>query len=142
MCGICGIWEYPATDGRIDLSLVESMRDMLERQAQQIRRLEQENEVLRLRLQQEGEAFPTSRTPPYTTNALGRNRLDVRDRSTLERPPDFTGLVSPGTKFVADLAQVLDLPEEQYAPLSRIMDKHFDRLLESRSRNGWANAYR
>ncbi|MEP6818553.1 MAG: asparagine synthetase B, partial [bacterium] len=27
MCGICGIWEYPATDGRIDLSLVESMRD-------------------------------------------------------------------------------------------------------------------
>ena len=27
MCGICGIWEYGAHDGRIDLSLVESMRD-------------------------------------------------------------------------------------------------------------------
>jgi len=27
MCGICGIWEYGATEGRIDLSLVESMRD-------------------------------------------------------------------------------------------------------------------
>ena len=27
MCGICGIWEYGATSGRIDLSLVEAMRD-------------------------------------------------------------------------------------------------------------------
>jgi asparagine synthase (glutamine-hydrolysing) len=27
MCGICGIWEYGATDGRVDLSLVEGMRD-------------------------------------------------------------------------------------------------------------------
>jgi asparagine synthase (glutamine-hydrolysing) len=27
MCGICGIWEYGATAGRVDLSLVERMRD-------------------------------------------------------------------------------------------------------------------
>jgi asparagine synthase (glutamine-hydrolysing) len=27
MCGICGIWEYGATDGRIDLPLVASLRD-------------------------------------------------------------------------------------------------------------------
>jgi asparagine synthase (glutamine-hydrolysing) len=27
MCGICGIWEYGAGDGRVDLSLVERMRD-------------------------------------------------------------------------------------------------------------------
>lgn len=27
MCGICGIWEYGATEGRIDLPLVVSMRD-------------------------------------------------------------------------------------------------------------------
>lgn len=27
MCGICGIWEYGASEGRVDLSLVESMRD-------------------------------------------------------------------------------------------------------------------
>jgi len=27
MCGICGIWEYGAHDGRIDRALVESMRD-------------------------------------------------------------------------------------------------------------------
>src|SRR5256886_16250930 len=27
MCGICGIWEYGATEGRIELPLVESMRD-------------------------------------------------------------------------------------------------------------------
>jgi len=29
MCGICGIWEYGASEGRIDLSLVESMRDTM-----------------------------------------------------------------------------------------------------------------
>ncbi|HEV7475109.1 MAG TPA: asparagine synthase (glutamine-hydrolyzing) [Pyrinomonadaceae bacterium] len=29
MCGICGIWEYGANDGRIDLSLVERMRDTM-----------------------------------------------------------------------------------------------------------------
>src|SRR5712691_3574503 len=27
MCGICGIWEYGASEGRVGLSLVESMRD-------------------------------------------------------------------------------------------------------------------
>jgi asparagine synthase (glutamine-hydrolysing) len=27
MCGICGVWEYAASEGRIDLSLVERMRD-------------------------------------------------------------------------------------------------------------------
>jgi asparagine synthase (glutamine-hydrolysing) len=27
MCGICGIWEYGASEGRVDLSLVERMRD-------------------------------------------------------------------------------------------------------------------
>jgi asparagine synthase (glutamine-hydrolysing) len=27
MCGICGIWEYGASDGRVDLSLVTAMRD-------------------------------------------------------------------------------------------------------------------
>jgi asparagine synthase (glutamine-hydrolysing) len=29
MCGICGIWEYGASDGRIDLPLVEQMRDVM-----------------------------------------------------------------------------------------------------------------
>ncbi|HEY0431723.1 MAG TPA: asparagine synthase (glutamine-hydrolyzing), partial [Pyrinomonadaceae bacterium] len=29
MCGICGIWEYGASDGRIELSLVERMRDTM-----------------------------------------------------------------------------------------------------------------
>lgn len=27
MCGICGIWEYGASEGRVELSLVERMRD-------------------------------------------------------------------------------------------------------------------
>ena len=29
MCGICGIWEYGASEGRVDLPLVERMRDEL-----------------------------------------------------------------------------------------------------------------
>jgi asparagine synthase (glutamine-hydrolysing) len=29
MCGICGIWEYGASEGRSDLSLVERMRDTM-----------------------------------------------------------------------------------------------------------------
>ena len=29
MCGICGIWEYGATEGRVELPLVESMRDVM-----------------------------------------------------------------------------------------------------------------
>jgi asparagine synthase (glutamine-hydrolysing) len=27
MCGICGIWEYGSTEGRVELSLIERMRD-------------------------------------------------------------------------------------------------------------------
>jgi len=30
MCGICGIWEYGASDGRVDLSLVAAMRDEMQ----------------------------------------------------------------------------------------------------------------
>jgi asparagine synthetase B (glutamine-hydrolysing) len=29
MCGICGIWEYGANEGRVERSLVETMRDEL-----------------------------------------------------------------------------------------------------------------
>ncbi|MDQ3803925.1 MAG: asparagine synthase (glutamine-hydrolyzing) [Acidobacteriota bacterium] len=29
MCGICGVWEYGASEGRVELSLVERMRDLL-----------------------------------------------------------------------------------------------------------------
>ena len=27
MCGICGVWEYGATEGRVEQSLVERMRN-------------------------------------------------------------------------------------------------------------------
>ncbi len=30
MCGICGVWEYGASDGRVDLSLVAAMRDEMQ----------------------------------------------------------------------------------------------------------------
>jgi asparagine synthase (glutamine-hydrolysing) len=30
MCGICGVWEYGATSGRVELALVERMRDEME----------------------------------------------------------------------------------------------------------------
>ena len=29
MCGICGIWDYGATEGRVGLSLIEDMRDTM-----------------------------------------------------------------------------------------------------------------
>ena len=29
MCGICGVWEYGATEGRVDLALIERMRDVM-----------------------------------------------------------------------------------------------------------------
>jgi len=29
MCGICGVWEYGAAEGRVDVSLVERMRDVM-----------------------------------------------------------------------------------------------------------------
>ena len=30
MCGICGVWEYGASEGRVDLSLVAAMRDEMQ----------------------------------------------------------------------------------------------------------------
>jgi len=29
MCGICGVWEYQANEGRVDSSLVARMRDQM-----------------------------------------------------------------------------------------------------------------
>ena len=29
MCGICGVWEYGAAEGRVERALVERMRDVM-----------------------------------------------------------------------------------------------------------------
>ena len=30
MCGICGVWEYGASEGRVERALVERMRDQMQ----------------------------------------------------------------------------------------------------------------
>jgi hypothetical protein len=44
---------------------------------------------------------------------------------------------SPGTKFVAELSNVMKLEEGIHAPLSVIMDKHWDRIDQIRNGHGW-----
>ena len=75
-----------------DLALI----DRLDRQAVQIRRLQQENRSLREEVHQ---------------------LRDVRQSNPLK---------SPGTAFVDELRHVVDLPGDQYANLSRIMDIYLD----------------
>lgn len=114
-------------------ALVESLHDALERQEERVRRLEHENEIVRSKLQQIESRSPASSS--YRTTAFDRNSSESRHRSTPNRCSGLNDLVSPGTEFVATLAQMLDLPEDQYATLSHIMDRHLDRILESRGRS-------
>jgi hypothetical protein len=110
--------------------LVESMRDSFSRQEERIRNLERENDILRLRLHQPQQDQRQSHSVP----------MGVRHRHTSSRSVVYSDLndrISPGTRFVVELAQVMNLPEEQYEPLSRIMDRQLDRLVESRRRLNW-----
>jgi hypothetical protein len=123
--------------------VVEHLRDAVGRQEERIRRVEQENALLRSRLYEQGLAHtaPGPSCSPYT------DARRQQQRSTTAPSPFFDDVdswqnqkVSPGTKFVAELAQVIDLPPEQFGPLSRIMDKRLGRLeWESRTRTRHTN---
>lgn len=52
---------------------------------------------------------------------------DTSDDDLEYRLSDRTAF-SPGTQFVEKLSRVVSIQEGHYAPLSRIMDKHFDRV--------------
>jgi hypothetical protein len=44
---------------------------------------------------------------------------------------------SPGTKFVAELSNVMELEKGYHAPLSAVMDKYWDRIDQVRNGHGW-----
>jgi hypothetical protein len=96
------------------------MADTLERQDSRIRALELENEDLR----QENK------------NLLRVLASTASTHQDVSSPPPSAARrsFSPGTKFVGDLSRCMDVPDDVAVPLSYIMDKHFDRLNDIRSR--------
>jgi hypothetical protein len=102
---------------------VQELQQTVRRQETRIQSLELENERLWQSL------------PPLSTRL---SSLDGSRHGRLRPIADEVGpppLGSPGARFVAELAQVMDIPAENYAPLVRIMDLQLDRLvLEDRRR--------
>jgi len=82
--------------------LCQQMAREMRQKGNRIHKLERENERLRQQLQ------PSRQQPERDPGA----------------PPSFS---SPGTKFVAELATTMDLPQDYYGPLSRIMDKYYSK---------------
>ena len=87
-----------------------------------------------------------SRTPPRLRSNNNNNRSyyeEVEDGREYFDPNYDTiqikdrDMFSPGTQFVEELSRVVDIQQGHYAPLSVIMDKHFARVTQIRSRNGW-----
>ena len=102
---------------------VDRLCDTVRRQEERIRALERENDILRSIIYQ---------SPRNQQSIPEPGRYSSNHRSGA-----WKNRVSPGTQFVAELAQVLvDLPEEQLVPLSRIMDRHLarERLWEEETR--------
>jgi hypothetical protein len=66
-------------------------------------------------------------SPQPATYRRAEEQQDVGRRRTF----------SPGTKFVAELSNVMKLEEGIHAPLSVIMDKHWDRIDQIRNGHGW-----
>lgn len=50
---------------------------------------------------------------------------------------DSKNIFSPGTKFVEELSRVVEIQAGFYAPLSFIMDKHFERMSSIQNDGGW-----
>jgi hypothetical protein len=100
---------------------LDHLRDTVHRQEERIRKLERENDILRSIMMDQSPRNQRKSVPGparYSSSGGHRSSDEWMDR------------LSPGTRFVAELAQVIDLPEEQYEPLSRIMDRQLDRLGE------------
>ena len=145
--------------------LVLSMQDTMDRQELLIERLQRQKQELltecaRLRAdksrrlssqssRQDEYRAPRGRTPPRWTDrgrsphrqqqqqqARRRPTRSSADRSTTHLATDENQF-SPGTKFVAELSQVMHLEPGYHAPLSLILDKHWERVAEIRQRHQW-----
>jgi hypothetical protein len=125
------------------------MRQTLEEKDERIQSLEEENALLRSQLQRltvaKRQRQPTPgtaetprhrQTPPSTASGK-QQRAEPRKRQGREKATQhYNGgdqeadrrVFSPGTKFVAELAQVMDIEVGHYAPLSFILDQHWDKL--------------
>jgi hypothetical protein len=101
---------------------LDQLCDTVQHQEERIRKLERKNDILRSIVMDQSPRHPRQSVPAaarhVSSSGPQRSSAAWQDR------------LSPGTRFVAELAQVIDLPEDQYEPLSRIMDRQLDRLGE------------
>jgi hypothetical protein len=87
------------------------------------------------------EQEPPSIQRPYREEPMGRTPMSASSTfrtspHTPRGPPNRIDLLSspagdpfsPGTKFVAELARLLKMEDGHHAPLSLILDKHWDQL--------------
>jgi hypothetical protein len=79
-----------------------------------------------------------------STMSLGSEMHDhqreVASPATYRRTEQDVGrhrTFSPGTKFVAELSNVMELDEGYHAPLSYVMDKYWDMINQVRNGHGW-----
>jgi len=136
--------------------LLDIMSDTMDRQDERIRLLELENEELRKQLmlvqqhEEDEEGYDGNyggRVPMYgyyndSNNRGQRSPSPSRQYHHRRRPVDTGsdsrlrrdsrgGGGSPGAKFVADLARLMDLDPKVRVPLTVVMDKHFRRRASS-----------
>jgi hypothetical protein len=102
--------EGPPLKQRAWQELVDSMHDIIDRQEKLIDQLRLENEHLRGQLQR------VESTPSRHNNTQ----------------------FSPGTRFVAELSQVMELDPGYDAALATILDKHWSRVVDIKRRHQWS----
>lgn len=96
---------------------IENVKGIVQAKDEKILSLEDENSFLRSMLLQR------QRRPTVPKEELGFTRRSQLSQDN-PRAPDFTN----GTQFVAELALMMDIEVGNHAPLSFIIDRHWDRL--------------
>lgn len=118
--------------------LLESMQDTIERQEILITRLQRENRQLQRDLDRYVPSHNSHESVTYTATDRYASPHDLLRRNEEVSITSSRNPFSPGTKFVAELSQLMPLEPGLHAPLSIILDKHWERLEEIRGRRGWS----
>jgi hypothetical protein len=106
--------------------LIESMRQAMRLQDEQIRALRKENNDLRRQLAEQRAGGSNTKRETEDTGMRSKTNISKEDLFELRKerhPTPNHRKFSPGTKFVAELSQMMDLEAGHFAALSSIMDK-------------------
>lgn len=108
--------------------ILEDIKAVMEQKDKQIHDLEEENAYLRSELERLQEQQNVSTLKPSASQGEENNLHNNKKGPPATQTKSSCAAFSPGTQFVAELASLMEIKKEHQAPLSFIIDRHWDQF--------------